>query len=98
MESDLFTYVPHRNIPMQMDAAHKMRNSAKYWQFKVLQRIIEAGDYGITRDELVLSLGADSATLQPRISTLKNIYGKIKDSGMKRANRKGNMETAWVAV
>lgn len=63
----------------------------------VLDSIAEAGETGVTADQLVQVLGSFHNTVAPRITELSQ-DGLIQDSGERRPTRFGRPAIVWTAV
>jgi predicted transcriptional regulator len=61
-----------------------------------LAEIGDAGEYGLTADELAARLNMDRYSIQPRTSELKH-KGLIIDSGLRRPNETGKLAIVWIA-
>ena len=62
----------------------------------VYRTIKDAGDYGVTDDELFMELPTDNqSSIRPRRIELVRA-GLVKDSGRKRKTSSGRQATVWI--
>lgn len=102
---DLFTYAEqyphlagHRNVSTSVRAANKINRWVKTLDYRVLQKIKECGDRGVTSGELAGLLAIKYKSAQPATSRLK-ARGLIADSGRTRHSAEcENAETVWIMV
>lgn len=100
--SDLFTpsypdSAGHRGVETSVAAAEALAPILGRLQGLVLAAIADAGESGLTANELAARLDMDRCALQPRTSELRQM-GKIRDSGMRRPNANGKRAIVWVAT
>lgn len=78
-------------------AAQAIDISVGYLQRVALRAIRDAGDRGLTTNELAASVQIGRESIQPRTSELRRM-GLINDSGARRANANGKNAIVWVAA
>jgi hypothetical protein len=78
-------------------AAQAIDMSVGYLQRVALRAIRDAGDGGLTTNELSASVQIGRESIQPRTSELRSM-GLIKDSGARRANSNGKKAIVWTAT
>lgn len=78
----------HRNIDTSIAAADALVSQLGRLQKMALDAIRDAGEDGLTANELSARLGLDRTSIQPRTSELKR-KGLIRDSGRRRLNSNG---------
>jgi hypothetical protein len=86
----------HRAIDTSIDAAAALAPDLGRLQRIALAAIREAGDAGLTADELAAALKLTRWTVQPRTSELRR-KGAIRDSGQRRQNATGKRAIVWTA-
>ena len=86
----------HRHIDTSIDAAAVIAPHCGRLQRMALQAVRDAGDAGLTTDELSELLRVDRGSVQPRTSELK-LMGLIRDSGARRQSANGKKAIVWVA-
>lgn len=86
----------HRGVDTSLEAAQAIAPRVGTLQAKALAAIREAGDRGLTTVELARVLLADSSSIQPRTSELRE-KRLILDSGARRGNPSGINAIVWVA-
>lgn len=86
----------HRNVETSIAAANALAVRLGRLQRMAQAAIHEAGEQGLTADELAAQLRMDRWSIQPRTSELKQ-KGLIHDSGQRRANSTGKLAIVWVA-
>lgn len=87
----------HRNVATSIAAAIDLAPKLGRLQRVALAAITQAGQHGLTADELAARLESDRWSIQPRTSELKR-KGLIRDSGQRRPNCTGKQAIVWVAV
>lgn len=78
-------------------AAKAIDMSVGYLQRVALRAIRDAGDRGLTTNELAASVQIGRESIQPRTSELR-LMGLIDDSGVRRANDSGKKAIVWTAT
>lgn len=79
-------------------AATTMRAHAGRIADRIYELLLQAGDRGLTNDELETALGDCRAqTIAPRVLELRRA-GQVEDSGQTRETRWGRMAIVWRAV
>ena len=86
----------HRNVDTSIAAAEAMAPRLGRLQRMAETQIRDAGEKGLTADELAARLNLDRWSIQPRTSELKR-KGLIKDSGQRRPNETGKLAIVWTA-
>lgn len=86
----------HRGIDTSIAAAEALLPALAGLQNIALRAIRDAGERGLTSDELALLLGRERWEMRPRTSELK-LKGSIRDSGMRRQNCTGKKAIVWVS-
>ncbi|OHC96831.1 MAG: hypothetical protein A3H25_10675 [Sphingomonadales bacterium RIFCSPLOWO2_12_FULL_63_15] len=85
----------HRNVDTSVAASSDLVDQLGRLQRLALNTIRAAGLFGLTTDELAISLAMQRWTIQPRTSELKR-KGLIRDSGRRRPNETGKMAIVWI--
>lgn len=86
-----------RNVDTSIAAAAAVAPKLGRLQRKAHEAIREAGESGLTADELAARLDMDRWSIQPRTSELKR-KGFIRDSGRRRTNTSGKKAIVWVVA
>lgn len=86
----------YQHTDTSIAAADSVASSAPRLQAMVLTAIRDAGDRGMTTNEIAEHLMIDKGTVQPRTSELRQ-KGDIRDSGARRANDSGRRAIVWVS-
>lgn len=86
----------HRCVETSVDAAVALAPKLGRLQRMAEMAIRDAGEDGLTADELAAKLDMDRWSVQPRTSELKR-KGLILDSGQRRPNTTGKRAIVWVA-
>lgn len=86
----------HRNVDTSIAAATALAPKLGRLQLMSETAIRDAGQYGLTADELAARLGMDRWSIQPRTSELRR-KGLIRDSGLRRPNATGKQAIVWIA-
>jgi hypothetical protein len=86
----------HRNVDTSIAAATALASKLGRLQRMAETAIRDAGQYGLTADELAARLGMDRWSIQPRTSELRR-KGLINDSGVRRPNATGKQAIVWIA-
>lgn len=86
----------HRNVDTSIAAATALAPKLGRLQRMAETAIRNAGQYGLTADELAARLGMDRWSIQPRTSELRR-KGLIRDSGLRRPNATGKQAIVWMA-
>jgi hypothetical protein len=86
----------HRNVETSIAAADAVALKLGRLQRMAEAAIREAGQRGLTADELAAELNLDRWSIQPRTSEL-NRRGLIRDSGYHRLNATGRCAIVWIA-
>jgi hypothetical protein len=86
----------HRNVDTSIAAATALASKLGRLQRMAETAIRDAGQYGLTADELAARLGMDRWSIQPRTSELRR-KGLIRDSGLRRPNATGKQAIVWIA-
>ena len=87
----------HRNIETSVAAALDLAPKLGRLQSMAQIALREAGERGLTADELAASLQFDRWSIQPRTSDLKR-KGLIRDNGQRFPDKTGKLAIVWVAV
>lgn len=88
----------HRGIDTSAAAAASFTAAGLgYLQRVVFKAIADAGDAGLTTNEVAEQLRIDRGSIQPRTSELR-AKRRIRDSGQRRQNANGKKAIVWVAV
>jgi hypothetical protein len=87
----------HRGVDTSVAAADAMAPKLGRLQVMAAEAIRDAGDHGLTADELAARLDLSRWSIQPRTSELKR-KGVIRDSGQRRPNETGKLAIVWVAA
>lgn len=87
----------HRNVDTSVAAAEALKPRLGRLQRLVEATIREAGENGLTADELASRLDMNRWSIQPRTSELRRM-GRIGDSGTRRLNSTGKKAIVWVAA
>lgn len=87
----------HRQVDTSIAGADALAPKLGRLQRTVLGPIREAGQTGLTGDEVALRLGVERWTIRPRTSELRR-KGLIRDSGQRRPNCSGKAAIVWIAV
>jgi hypothetical protein len=95
--TDVYPDAPgHRGVETSVEAADAIAPVAGRLQRLALATIRDAGDAGLTADELAARLGMDRWSVQPRTSELRRKQ-LIRDSGQRRRNATGKRAIVWTA-
>ena len=86
----------HRNVDTSVAAGFDLAPALGRLQRMAEAAISEAGERGLTADELAARLELDRWSIQPRTSELRR-KGRIRDSGKRRPNWTGKQAIFWVA-
>jgi len=90
--------LPHqRHSETSTEAAEKAAGWTKSKRSWILARILEAGDFGRTDEELQNGLQLNPSTERPRRIELVAL-GLVEDSGRTRPTRSGRRAVIWVAT
>jgi len=87
----------HRNAETSIAAANALAPELGRLQRMAVRAIRDAGENGLTADELAARLGMDRWSIQPRTSELKRKL-LIRDSGQRRPNCTGKLAIVWVGA
>ena len=87
----------HRNVDTSIDAADALAPDLGRLQRLAETTIRDAGDAGLTADELAARLKLQRWSIQPRTTELSR-KGFIRDSGQRRQNITGKRAIVWVAA
>jgi hypothetical protein len=87
----------HRNVETSIAAAEALAPKLGRLQRMAEAAIRDAGNDGLTADELAARLDMDRYSIQPRTSELKR-KGLIQDSGLRRPNCSGKLAIVWIGV
>lgn len=87
----------HRGVDTSMAAAEALAPKLGRLQRMTEAAIRDAGDSGLTADEVAARLKMDRWSVQPRTSELRR-KGIIRDSGQRRRNITGKAAIVWVAA
>lgn len=85
----------HRNVDTSIAAAADLVPKLGRLQRLAKAAIEQAGERGLTADELAKRLAMDRWSIQPRTSELRR-KGLIRDSGQRRQNATGKSAIVWV--
>ena len=86
----------HRGIDTSVAAAEALAPKLGRLQRMAAAAIREAGESGLTADELASRLDMDRWSIQPRTSELRR-KGMIRDSGKRRPNATGKRAIVWTS-
>ncbi len=86
----------HRHVETSIAAADALAPTLVRLQRLAEVAIRDAGEHGLTADELAARLGMDRWSIQPRKSELRR-KGLISDSGRRRPNTTGKLAIVWTA-
>lgn len=86
----------HRHVETSIAAAQALAPKLERLQRMAAKAIHDAGEHGLTADELAARLELDRWSIQPRTSELR-LKGVIRDSGQRRPNKTGKLAIVWVA-
>lgn len=86
----------HRHVETSIAAAQALAPKLGRLQRMAASAIRNAGENGLTADELAATLDLDRWSIQPRTSELR-LKGVIRDSGQRRPNKSGKLAIVWVA-
>lgn len=86
----------HRGVETSVAASEALQPKLGRLQALAAAKIREAGERGLTADELAAKLRLDRWSVQPRTSELRR-KGLVKDSGRRRPNVTGKLAIVWVA-
>ena len=87
----------HRGVDTSIEAANAIAPKLGRLQRLAEATIREAGDGGLTADELAARLALQRWSIQPRTTELSR-KGVIQDSGRRRRNITGKAAIVWVAA
>ncbi|MBS3929057.1 MAG: hypothetical protein KGZ65_12920 [Sphingomonadales bacterium] len=87
----------HRNAETSIAAADAIAPKLGRLQRMSERAIRDAGENGLTADELAARLDMDRWSIQPRTSELRR-KGLIRDSGQRRPNCTGKLAIVWVGA
>lgn len=87
----------HRNVETSIDAAAALSPKLGRLQRMAEGAIRDAGEHGLTADELAARLDLDRWSTRPRTSELRR-KGVVRDSGQRRPNSSGKLAIVWVTV
>lgn len=87
----------HRGIETSIAAAGDLAPKLGRLQRLAAVTIREAGEQGLTADELAARLKLDRWSIQPRTTELRR-KGIVRDSGKRRRNCTGKQAIVWVAA
>ena len=99
MADDIYPDAPGFKGPSDTgrEAAESMRGHCGRLQRIARRAIREAGERGLTADELAASTGVERWSIQPRTSELRRKH-LIVDSGARRLNASGKRAIVWTAA
>jgi len=86
----------HRGVETSVAASEALQPKLGRLQALAAATIREAGERGLTADELAAKLRLDRWSVQPRTSELRR-KGLVKDSGRRRPNITGKFAIVWIA-
>jgi hypothetical protein len=87
----------HRGVDTSIEAAQALAPKLGRLQRMAMKAIHDAGDTGLTADELAARLKMTRYAIQPRTSELK-CKSIIRDSGLRRPNESGKNAIVWVSA
>jgi len=87
----------HRGVDTSIAAADALAPKLGRLQRMAEAAIRDAGESGLTADEVAARLKMDRWSVQPRTSELKR-KGVIRDSGQRRRNVTGKAAIVWVSA
>ena len=87
----------HRDVETSVAAADALAPKLGRLQRLAEAGIRDAGQNGLTTDELAARLSMDRWSIQPRTSELRR-KGLIRDSGQRRPNATGKQAIVWIAA
>jgi hypothetical protein len=85
----------HRKVQTSIVAAEALAPKLARLQSLVRSAIADAGENGLTANEVAVRLGMERWVLRPRTSELRR-KGAIRDSGKRRPNVTGKQAIVWV--
>lgn len=94
MDDDLFAHARRSDPQTSHDAAASMGEALPNLEGLVLAQVRQAGDHGVTLDELCDALSIDKVTISPRLRPLCD-KALVKASG-KRPGKSRRAQTIWV--
>lgn len=86
----------HRGVDTSIAAANDLVAKLGRLQRLAELTIREAGEEGMTADELAARLNLERWSIQPRTTELSR-KGIVRDSGKRRSNRTGKQAIVWIA-
>ena len=86
----------HRGLQTSIEAADRVATIAGPLRRMVYRAVHEAGDNGLTTDEIAAALQMPRYSVQPRTTELKHAR-RISDSGRRRFNASGCRAIVWIA-
>ena len=90
-----YPYSPgYRKTDTSRAAAADASQTASTLRSQALQHIIEAGDGGLTADEVAKEMGMSVLSIRPRVTELNKQYF-IRDTGRRRVNASGKSAIVW---
>lgn len=95
---NLFDFIPVpavRSSPTSVAAAEALKPAVSSWREKVLGLIREAGEHGLTDEELIAMTGGRQGSRARRIGLTHARY--VRDSGRTRITAAGRQAAVWVA-
>jgi hypothetical protein len=87
----------HRKVQTSIAAAEALTPKLAHLQNLVCSAIADAGENGLTADEVAVRLGMERWVLRPRTSELRR-KGAIRDSGRRRPNVTGKQAIVWIVA
>ena len=86
----------HRAVDTSIEAADDIAPKLGRLQRLAEMTIREAGEQGLTAEELAARLNLDRWSIQPRTTELSR-KGIVRDSGKRRRNATGKRAIVWIA-
>ena len=87
----------HRGVETSIAAAEALAPKLGRLQCMALVAVRQAGEHGLTAEELAKVLQLERQSIQPRTSELRR-KGLLRDSGQRRPNRTKKQAIVWVAT
>jgi hypothetical protein len=84
----------HKALGASQESAIKVASRAETLRERVLARLGQFSDYGLTADECAAYLDESILSIRPRFSELVAM-GKIVSTGKRRANDSGHSAIVW---
>ena len=89
--------LPHNNTPTSKLAAQSMRTLAGAQQQRVLECLQQAGDAGLTDEEIQTALNLSGNSERPRRAKLVEL-GLVRNTGLMRKTNSGHTAVVWIVA